>query len=136
MTLSGFGNVRRLLELTCYLRVANRAYKELGTQGSADSLQLCYTVHGARGGDQHPAHGNLCGCFSLPFTVNTASPAAPFPPRRFVLQHPLLASAVVGATSARQLTELLDAAECTEHLDAGVMAAIDAVHTRLPNPTP
>ncbi len=54
---------------------------------------------------------------------------------RFVLSHPLVASAVVGAMNADQLTELLDIAEqpcLPEHM----MTAIDAIHKQYPNPCP
>ncbi|EFN60059.1 hypothetical protein CHLNCDRAFT_48407 [Chlorella variabilis] len=54
---------------------------------------------------------------------------------RFVLAHSLVASAVVGATSSRQLQELLDAAR-QPPLDEGLLQAVDAVHRRFPNPTP
>jgi aryl-alcohol dehydrogenase-like predicted oxidoreductase len=54
---------------------------------------------------------------------------------RFVLSRPLVASAVIGATSEAQLTELLRASEAGA-LPPEAMAAVDAVHARLPNPTP
>jgi aryl-alcohol dehydrogenase-like predicted oxidoreductase len=54
---------------------------------------------------------------------------------RCVIQHPLVASAVIGATSSRQLEELVAAAE-QPPLDAELLQAIDAIHTRYPNPTP
>ena len=54
---------------------------------------------------------------------------------RFVLGHPLVASAVAGATSAAQLSELLPAA-AEGPLDEDLRAAVDAVHQRYPNPTP
>jgi aryl-alcohol dehydrogenase-like predicted oxidoreductase len=46
-----------------------------------------------------------------------------------------LASAVVGATSLRQLEELLDAAE-KGSLSDEVLDAIDEIHRRYPNPNP
>lgn len=55
--------------------------------------------------------------------------------RRFVLSHPLVASAVVGATSLAQLDEILVAAE-RPWLEPELGAAVDAVHARYPNPTP
>ncbi len=74
---------------------------------------------------------------------------------RFVLSRPLVVSAVVGATSAEQLEELLAAARRVEAwekgegegggwsggaeggwLPPGAMEEIDAVHARYPNPTP
>jgi aryl-alcohol dehydrogenase-like predicted oxidoreductase len=54
---------------------------------------------------------------------------------RFVLSHPLVASAVVGATSIEQLDELVAAAE-KGRLDEETTAAVDAVHARYPSPTP
>ena len=54
---------------------------------------------------------------------------------RFVLSHPLVASAVVGAMNADQLTELLDIAE-QPRLPEHVMTAIDEIHKQYPNPCP
>lgn len=54
---------------------------------------------------------------------------------RFVLTNPLVSSVLTGATSVDQLLELADAAS-KGPLDAEVMAAVDAVHWRYPNPTP
>jgi N-acetyltransferase 10 len=54
---------------------------------------------------------------------------------RFVLGRPLVASAVVGATSQQQLQQLVDAAR-QPPLDPGLAAAVDAIHQRYPNPTP
>ena len=54
---------------------------------------------------------------------------------RFVLDNPLVASAVAGATSRAQLAELLGAAALPP-LDARLRAAVDAVHAAYPNPTP
>ena len=54
---------------------------------------------------------------------------------RFVLSHPLVASAVIGATGRGQLEELIRAAEAGP-LGEEVLARIDEVHARLPNPTP
>lgn len=54
---------------------------------------------------------------------------------RFVLSHPLLTSAVIGASSKAQLLEQLDAA-AKPKLDHEVMQKIDAIHQRYPNPTP
>ena len=54
---------------------------------------------------------------------------------RFVLSRPLVASAVTGVTGLGQLGELLDAAE-EGPLPADVLAEIDRVHARWPNPTP
>lgn len=54
---------------------------------------------------------------------------------RFVLSHPLVASAVVGAMNSDQLTELLDIAE-QPHLPEHMMTAIDAIHKQYPNPCP
>lgn len=54
---------------------------------------------------------------------------------RFVLGRPLVASAVIGATSEAQLAELLAAAQAGP-LDAELLEAVDAIHARYPNPTP
>ncbi len=54
---------------------------------------------------------------------------------RFVLGHPLVASAVVGATSSEQLEELIAAARAPP-LEAQLLEAIDAIHQRYPNPAP
>lgn len=52
----------------------------------------------------------------------------------FVTQHPLVASAVIGATSLEQLKELLGALEV--QLSEEVMEEIDKVHSVNTNPTP
>ncbi len=54
---------------------------------------------------------------------------------RFVLSRPLVASAVVGATSCQQLQELFDATR-QPPLEEELLAAVDAVHHRFPNPCP
>lgn len=54
---------------------------------------------------------------------------------RFVLDHELVASAVIGATSRAQLLEQLGAAG-RPPMDEGLREAIDAVHGRIPSPTP
>ena len=54
---------------------------------------------------------------------------------RFVLDHPLVASAVIGVTSSVQLEELV-AAAARPPLDAALAAAVDDIHRRYPNPTP
>lgn len=69
---------------------------------------------------------------------------------RFVLSRPLVASAVIGATSPEQLEELLRAAAqllpgggaggigegIREWLPEDVLQRIDEIHERYPNPTP
>lgn len=55
--------------------------------------------------------------------------------RRFVLTNPLVSTALTGATSVDQLLELAEAA-AKGPLGPEVMAAVDAVHWRYPNPTP
>jgi len=58
---------------------------------------------------------------------------------RFVLDHPLVASAVVGATSVGQLEELVGAAAVVEEvgpLSREIREDIDAIHNKYPNPTP
>ncbi|KAI8522785.1 hypothetical protein RHMOL_Rhmol13G0023600 [Rhododendron molle] len=52
----------------------------------------------------------------------------------FVLKHPLVASAVFGATKLWQLHEVLDA--CKVELDPEIIADIDKVHTTYWNPCP
>ncbi|KAF7121433.1 hypothetical protein RHSIM_Rhsim13G0018700 [Rhododendron simsii] len=52
----------------------------------------------------------------------------------FVLKHPLVASAVFGATKLWQLDEVLDA--CKMELDPEIIADIDKVHTTYWNPCP
>ena len=54
---------------------------------------------------------------------------------RFVMFHPLVASAVIGATDAHQLVDLLDIAE-QPALSEDVLTAIDAIHRQYPNPCP
>ena len=54
---------------------------------------------------------------------------------RFVLDHPLVAAAVVGVTSEHQLQELLAAAVAAPLLPE-LRAAVDAIHAQYPNPTP
>ncbi|XP_015697822.1 protein tas-like isoform X2 [Oryza brachyantha] len=52
----------------------------------------------------------------------------------FVLRHPLVASAVFGATKISQLTEVLQATRV--HLSEEIVAEINEVHARYPNPCP
>ena len=54
---------------------------------------------------------------------------------RFVLGHPLVASAVIGATCVPQLDELIDAAT-QPRLPDNVLQEIEAVHASYPSPTP
>lgn len=55
---------------------------------------------------------------------------------RFVLGHPLVASAVVGASTLQQLQELLEAATQGPLQDEQLLAEIDQIHQQYPNPTP
>jgi aryl-alcohol dehydrogenase-like predicted oxidoreductase len=58
---------------------------------------------------------------------------------RVVLEHPLLASAVIGATGVGQLKEMVSVAEKQKiegKLEEEIKAAVDAIHARYPNPTP
>lgn len=55
---------------------------------------------------------------------------------RFVLGHPLVASAVVGASTLQQLQELLKAAQQGPLQDEQLLTAIDKLHDQYPNPTP
>ncbi|KQJ87506.1 uncharacterized protein LOC100840354 [Brachypodium distachyon] len=52
----------------------------------------------------------------------------------FVLRHPLVGSAVFGATKLRQLQEVLEATKI--HLCEEIVAEINDVHARYPNPCP
>ena len=52
----------------------------------------------------------------------------------FVLRHPLVASAVFGATKLWQLYEVLQAARI--HLPEEIRVEINDVHARYPNPCP
>nr|XP_019711221.2 uncharacterized protein LOC105059931 isoform X2 [Elaeis guineensis] len=52
----------------------------------------------------------------------------------FVLKHPLVASAVFGATKAWQLREVFQASKI--HLTMEIIAEINKVHERYPNPCP
>lgn len=54
---------------------------------------------------------------------------------RFVLSKPLVASAVIGATTPQQLREILSAAE-RGPLSRKLLAAIDDIHQQYPNPNP
>lgn len=54
---------------------------------------------------------------------------------RFVLGHQLVASAVIGVTTEPQLAELITAA-LHPPLPPDLLAQIDAIHARYPNPTP
>jgi N-acetyltransferase 10 len=55
---------------------------------------------------------------------------------RFVLSHPLVASAVVGASTLQQLQELIEAAVQGPLQDEQLLAGIDQIHQQYPNPTP
>ncbi|CAN1235872.1 Protein tas [Linum perenne] len=52
----------------------------------------------------------------------------------FVLRHPLVASAIFGATKSWQLQQVLKS--CDTQLTPDIIAEIDEVHSRLPNPCP
>lgn len=52
----------------------------------------------------------------------------------FVLRHPLVGSAVFGATKLQQLDEVLQATKI--HLSEEIVAEINDVHARYPNPCP
>ncbi|KAL0458017.1 UNVERIFIED_CONTAM: hypothetical protein Slati_0428900 [Sesamum latifolium] len=52
----------------------------------------------------------------------------------FVLRHPLVASAVFGATKLWQLQDVLDG--CRVHLTPEIVAEINKVHSAFPNPCP
>ncbi|KAK9906488.1 hypothetical protein WJX75_002747 [Coccomyxa subellipsoidea] len=54
---------------------------------------------------------------------------------RFVLSNPLVGSTVVGATSSQQLEEILDAAD-KGPLSLDLLAAVEDIHQRFPNPNP
>ncbi|KAL3717550.1 hypothetical protein ACJRO7_009049 [Eucalyptus globulus] len=52
----------------------------------------------------------------------------------FVLRHPLVASAIFGATKRWQLQEVLDA--CNVELSPEIVAEINQIHANFPNPCP
>lgn len=52
----------------------------------------------------------------------------------FVLKHPLVASAIFGATKSWQLHEVLKA--CMIELTPEIIAEINNIHARIPNPCP
>ncbi|XP_030532799.2 protein tas-like isoform X2 [Rhodamnia argentea] len=52
----------------------------------------------------------------------------------FVLRHPLVASAIFGATKRWQLQEVLDA--CSVELSPEIVAEINQIHANYPNPCP
>lgn len=52
----------------------------------------------------------------------------------FVLKHPLVASAVFGATKLWQLQEVIKAIEV--ELSPEIVSDIDSVHSKFPNPCP
>jgi aryl-alcohol dehydrogenase-like predicted oxidoreductase len=52
-----------------------------------------------------------------------------------VLHHPLVVSAVTGATNLRQLSEIFSAAE-QPSLSEEVLMRIDEIHAISPSPTP
>ncbi|KAG6703731.1 hypothetical protein I3842_07G100500 [Carya illinoinensis] len=52
----------------------------------------------------------------------------------FVLRHPLVASAVFGATKLWQLREVLDAMKV--ELTSEIIGDINKIHGRFPNPCP
>lgn len=52
----------------------------------------------------------------------------------FVLRHPLVGSAIFGATKLWQLEQVLNA--CHVELSTEIIADIDKVHSRFPNPCP
>lgn len=54
---------------------------------------------------------------------------------RFVVGHPLVASAITGAAGISQLEELV-AAAMAGPLESELRAEIDAIHAQYPNPTP
>lgn len=54
---------------------------------------------------------------------------------RFVLSHPLVASAVIGATSTQQLQEQLEAAR-QGPLPKEALQQIAVIHQQYPSPTP
>nr|XP_027097608.1 uncharacterized protein LOC113717140 isoform X1 [Coffea arabica] len=52
----------------------------------------------------------------------------------FVLRHPLVASAIFGATTVWQIQEVLNA--CSVNLSDDIIADVNKVHSRFPNPCP
>ena len=54
---------------------------------------------------------------------------------RFAMQHPLIETAVMGATSVEQLGQNLSLVDLPP-LDRDVLNRIDAIHLEFPNPAP
>ena len=52
----------------------------------------------------------------------------------FVTDRPFVTSNIIGATTMEQLAENIATADVT--LSADILAEIDAVHNRMPNPSP
>lgn len=52
------------------------------------------------------------------------------------MSHPLVASAVIGASSIQQLQELLTAAGVGPLENEELLKDIDSIHQQYPNPTP
>jgi aryl-alcohol dehydrogenase-like predicted oxidoreductase len=52
----------------------------------------------------------------------------------FVLSHPIVASAVFGATKVWQLQEVIEATNTS--MTADIMLEINEIHARYPNPCP
>lgn len=69
-------------------------------------------------------------------SCNACASLAPWLCCRFVLGHPLVASAVVGASTLQQLQELLQAAAQGPMQDEQLLADTDSIHQRYPSPTP
>eukprot|EP00983_Pelagomonas_calceolata_P103072 1158878-Pelagomonas_calceolata.AAC.2 len=79
-------------------------------------------------------HGSLVGTDHQDFRVDYI-PVAVVANHKFVLGHPLVATAVAGATCLPQLEELI-ASSCQPCLPEDVVEEIDAVHASYPSPTP
>lgn len=52
----------------------------------------------------------------------------------FVLSHPLITSAIFGATKPCQLAEIIEASNA--HLTSEILSEINKIHSRYPNPCP
>lgn len=74
---------------------------------------------------------NIWSCFPL---LLLSYPCLSILLSAFVLRHPLVSSAVFGATEISQLTEVLQATRI--HLSEEIVSEINEVHARYPNPCP
>ncbi|XP_021743945.1 uncharacterized protein LOC110709995 [Chenopodium quinoa] len=86
------------------------------------------------GDDRGPADARLNLFKGVPSYSRKVRPSPSFFGNCFYLKHPLVASAVLGATKIWQLQEIVNAFRI--ELSAEVVAKINKVHSRFPNPCP